>query len=88
MIPKASLCHIDGAVPAARFAPALSSTTTASPTFTAPDSAGWVEFTLTVTDNGGKTDTDTARIMVQASSSTNTPPTAVAGSNETSVAVG
>jgi rhodanese-related sulfurtransferase len=70
------------------FTPSLSSTTAAKPTFTAPASSGWAEFMLTVTDNGGKTDTDTVRIMVQASSPTNDPPTAVAAADKTGVLSG
>ena len=36
-----------------------------APSFTAPNSQGWVIYTLTVTDNGGESDTDTVRITVQ-----------------------
>jgi uncharacterized repeat protein (TIGR02543 family) len=71
-------------LPGGTFTPSLSSTTAAKPTFTAPASSGWAEFMLTVTDNGGKTDTDTVKIWVQASSPTNEPPTAEAAADKTS----
>lgn len=62
----------------------LSDPTSASPTFTAPDSDENValEFQLTVTDNGGLQGTDTVIINVT-DSSINTPPTADAGEDQT-----
>lgn len=49
--------------------PALSGSTTATPTFTAPSKAGWVMYQLTVTDNGGLSHTDTVKITVAAGGS-------------------
>ncbi|MFZ3096926.1 MAG: PKD domain-containing protein, partial [Desulfosalsimonadaceae bacterium] len=45
--------------------PALSDSATATPSFTAPNTSGWVLCQLTVTDNGGLSDTDTVKITVQ-----------------------
>ena len=44
--------------------PALSGSTTAAPSFTAPSKSGWVIYSLTVTDNGGLSSTDTVKITV------------------------
>ena len=55
----------------------LSGITTTAPTFTAPTTAGTLTFTLTVTDGGDNTHTDTVIITVDA------PPTAEAGAPQT-----
>ena len=47
--------------------PTLSSSTAVKPIFTAPSSEGWVVFTLTVTDSGNKTKSDTVKITVSSS---------------------
>ena len=44
----------------------LSNSTTANPTFVAPNEDGWVIFQLTVTDNSGNTDNDTVKIIINA----------------------
>ena len=62
----------------------LTKSNTATPSFTAPDKNGYVDFQLTVTDNGGLTDTATIRITVQTEVvDTNDPPEANAGSDQT-----
>ena len=61
--------------------PSLSNASSVSASFTAPSNSGWVIYQLTVTDNGGLTDTDTVRITVEPG--TNTPPEADAGNNQT-----
>lgn len=60
----------------------LSSTTNATPTFTAPQvsSAVVVTFRLTVDDGNGGSDSDTVNVTIL-DSATNNPPTAVAGPN-------
>ncbi|RJP93989.1 MAG: hypothetical protein C4518_04675 [Desulfobacteraceae bacterium] len=45
--------------------PTLTGASTATPSFTAPSKSGWVLYQLTVTDNGGLSDTDTVKITVQ-----------------------
>jgi bacillolysin len=55
----------------------LSVATVANPSFTAPNVAGILEFSLTVTDTVGASDTDTVKITV-----VNTGPTANAGSDD------
>jgi hypothetical protein len=64
------------------FYPKLVGDTTVSPAFTAPNNPGYVEFTLTVTDNGGKTHTDTVRITVQPAAPGNESPEADAGDDQ------
>ena len=44
----------------------LFSLTGQTPSFTAPNADGWVVYKLTVTDNGGKTDTDSVKITINA----------------------
>ncbi len=68
--------------------PSLSSDTEVSPTFTAPNNSGYVEFTLTVTDNGGKTDSETVRVTVQSPTPANILPDADASADSTSVSPG
>ena len=51
------------------------------PGFTAPGNGGWVKFQLTVTDDNGKTDTDSVTITIGAE--TTTPPDAAAGPDQT-----
>jgi len=70
------------------FTPSLSSATAAKPTFTAPITDGWVEFTLTVTDNGGKTHTDTVRVIVKSATAVNNPPVARATADKKTVIEG
>ena len=53
-----------------------------SPTFTAPDSATVLTFTLTVTDTGGLSDDDTLTVTVNASIPDNHTPTADAGERQ------
>lgn len=54
------------------------------PSFTAPNTEGWAIYTLTVTDNGGESDSDTVRITVQSEPvDPNDPPVADAGANQT-----
>ena len=60
----------------------LSSATVASPTFTAPGTAGTYTFTLVVNDGTANSSPDEVQITVSASSS-NTPPVANAGSDQT-----
>jgi rhodanese-related sulfurtransferase len=60
--------------------PTLLNSSTATPSFTAPSKAGWVIYELTVSDNGGLTDTDTVRIYVEEGA--NNSPTADAGNNQ------
>ena len=55
---------------------------TASPTFTAPSTAGSVTFRLTVTNSGGQTDTDDVTITVQEPVQPPASPSADAGSNQ------
>ena len=55
----------------------LSSATAASPTFTAPSTAGTLVFSLTVNDGIGDSDPDTVTVTV------NTQPVANAGANQT-----
>ena len=59
----------------------LSDSNTATPEFTAPDTSGWIRFLLTVTDKDGKTDTDSVTITI--GTSTNSPPEADAGKDQT-----
>ncbi len=61
----------DGATPAP--AVNLADDDTASPTFTAPATAGVLTFELTVTDDGGATATDTVTITVSESMDTTAP---------------
>ncbi|MCH9693210.1 MAG: FG-GAP-like repeat-containing protein [Gammaproteobacteria bacterium] len=61
----------------------LSSTQSASPTFTSPSSGGTLTFELTVTDNQGLTDSDTVQVVVTPPP---VPPTANAGADRTVVA--
>jgi rhodanese-related sulfurtransferase len=64
--------------------PSLLNSTTATPSFTAPATSGWVLYELTVTDNGDLTDTDTVKITVQAAVvDPNNPPEANAGADQT-----
>ena len=68
---------------------ALSSTTIAMPTFTAPSDADIhvLVFEITVTDDDGATDTDTVTIQVaEQIVPTNVPPTANAGPNRVAAA--
>jgi|GEM_PF-2705378 len=58
----------------------LSDSTSPQPTFTAPMASGSVTFRLIVTDNEGKTGTDTVTVNVTAS---NNPPNADAGPDQT-----
>jgi uncharacterized repeat protein (TIGR02543 family) len=68
--------------------PSLSNDTDIAPTFTAPNNSGDVEFTLTVTDNNGKTHTDTVTVTVQSSTPANIRPVADAAADSTSVSPG
>ena len=65
--------------------PTLLNSSTVTPSFTAPSTSGFVVFQLTVTDNGGLTDTDTVKITIQDGGvvDTNDPPIADAGSDQT-----
>ena len=54
----------------------LTGANTATPSFTAPASAGALEFRLTVTDNGGLARNDTVTVNV------NAPPVAIAGPDQ------
>lgn len=56
---------------------ALSSASTATPSFTAPVASGALAFQLTVTDNGGASHSDTVTVTV------NAPPVANAGADQT-----
>ncbi len=60
----------------------LSNNNAVKPKFIAPNTNGWVRFLLTVTDGEGKTDTDSVTITIGAS--TNAPPEANAGADQTS----
>ena len=67
----------------------LSSTTTAAPTFTAPDAATDLVFSLIVTDNdGANSAADTVTITVSAPPVTNQPPVANAGLDQRNVDTG
>ncbi len=59
--------------------PTLSGSTTATPSFTAPSKSGWVIYSLSVTDNGGLSSTDTVKITVTEGTSSNTVPAAPTG---------
>ena len=62
----------DGGAPATAII--LSGGTTSGPTFTAPDTAAELVFTLTVTDDDGATNSDTVTITVTAPVADNTAP--------------
>jgi len=61
----------------------LTGGTTASPTFTAPATAGALTFQLTVNDGNGGSDTDTVNVTVQLGPVGNQDPTANAGPDQT-----
>lgn len=63
----------------------LSAATDPRPTFTAPTVASQtvLSFSLTVTDRAGQSDTDSAQVTVNPAPTTNQPPVAMAGPNQT-----
>jgi len=64
--------------------PVLANPATATPSFTAPSTSGFVIYTLTVTDNGGLSDTDTVTITIQPPGQpVNQSPVADAGADQT-----
>ena len=66
--------------------PALTGSATATPSFTAPNKAGWVLYQLTVTDNGGLSGTDTVKVTVEEGvQPENQPPVANASDDQVMV---
>ena len=61
----------------------LNNANSATPSFTAPNSATTVTLQLTVTDNKGAMDTDSVSVVVSQPSPVNNPPIANAGADQT-----
>jgi len=68
--------------------PLLSGSDTATPSFTAPNKAGWVQYELTVTDNGGLQSKPADAVIITVKGDVqpqNQPPVANAGTDQTMV---
>ncbi|MBC2715030.1 MAG: rhodanese-like domain-containing protein [Desulfobacteraceae bacterium] len=78
--PEGTIASYFWTIEAGTFGVELSNNNAVMPEFTVPITSGWIRFLLTVTDDNGKTDTDSVTITIGAS--TNTPPEADAGADQ------